>query len=196
LKVDDILQYYEENPHNDWTHAESGAPVLKAQHPEFELWNQGIHARSGVACADCHMPYTRVGAMKISDHHVRSPVLNINHACQTCHHWPEEELKARVEIIQERVFGLRNRAMDAVLALIADLKTARERGVPDAQLAEPRKLQRRAQFMLDFVEAENSTGFHAPQEAERILAESIDYARQGQLALRPLPPAPAAKGAQ
>ena len=184
LRVDEILQYYAENPHDDWTHAESGAPVLKAQHPEFEMWNQGIHARSGVACADCHMPYMRVGALKISDHHVRSPVLNINNACQTCHKWPEEELRARVETIQERVFGLRNRAMEAVVALIADLKDARARGMSDAQLDEPRKLQRRAQFMLDFVEAENSTGFHAPQEAERILAESIDYARQGQLALR------------
>jgi nitrite reductase (cytochrome c-552) len=74
--------------------------------------------------------------------------------------------------------------MDAVVALIADLKDARQKGVPDAQLEEPRRLQRRAQFMLDFVEAENSTGFHAPEEAERVLAESIDYARQGQLALR------------
>ena len=148
------------------------------------MWNQGIHARSGVACADCHMPYMRVGALKISDHHVRSPVLNINNACQTCHKWPEEELRARVETIQERVFGLRNRAMEAVVALIADLKDARAGACPDAELDEPRKLQRRAQFMLDFVEAENSTGFHAPQEAERILAESIDYARQGQLALR------------
>jgi nitrite reductase (cytochrome c-552) len=184
LRVDDILQYYAENPHDDWTHAESGAPVLKAQHPEFEMWNQGIHARSGVACADCHMPYMRVGALKISDHHVRSPMLNINNACQTCHKWPEEELRARVETTQARVFGLRNRAMEAVVALIADLKDARSRGMSVAQLDEPRKLQRRAQFMLDFVEAENSTGFHAPQEAERILAESIDYARQGQLALR------------
>jgi nitrite reductase (cytochrome c-552) len=184
LKIDNILEYYEENPHNDWTHAETGAPVLKAQHPEFEMWNQGIHARSGVACADCHMPYMRVGALKISDHHVRSPILNINRACQTCHHWPEEELKARVETIQDRVFGLRNRAMDALVALIGDLKAAKAAGKSDADLAEARKLQRRAQFMLDFVEAENSTGFHAPQEAERILAESIDYARQGQLALR------------
>jgi nitrite reductase (cytochrome c-552) len=148
------------------------------------MWNQGIHARSGVACADCHMPYMRVGALKISDHHVRSPILNINRACQTCHHWPEEELKARVETIQDRVFGLRNRAMDALVALIGDLKAAKAAGKSDADLAEARKLQRRAQFMLDFVEAENSTGFHAPQEAERILAESIDYARQGQLALR------------
>jgi len=183
LKIDNILDYYDENQQNDWTHAETGAGVLKAQHPEFEMWNQGIHARSGVACADCHMPYMRVGALKISDHHVRSPILNINRACQTCHHWPEEELKARVETIQDRVFGLRNRAMDALVALIGDLKAAKSAGKSDAELAEARKLQRRAQFMLDFVEAENSTGFHAPQEAERILAESIDYARQGQIAL-------------
>jgi nitrite reductase (cytochrome c-552) len=189
LKVDNILAYYAEEPvqHNDWMHAETGAGVLKAQHPEFEMWNQGIHARSGVACADCHMPYTRVGGLKISDHHVRSPVLNLNRACQTCHRWPEEELKARVELIQGRVFGLRNRAMEALVALINDIKSARERGMPDAELQLPRQLQRRAQFMLDFVEAENSTGFHAPQEAERILAESIDYSRQGQLALRGVP---------
>ena len=184
LKADEILDYYAENPHDDWTHAESGAKVLKAQHPEFEMWNQGIHGRSGVTCADCHMPYMRQGAMKISDHHVRSPMLNINNACQTCHKWPEEELRARVEIIQERVFGLRNRAMEAVVALIADLKDARAKGRTDAELDMPRQLQRRAQFLLDFVEAENSTGFHAPAEAERVLAESIDYARQGQLLLR------------
>jgi nitrite reductase (cytochrome c-552) len=185
LKVDDIQAYYDEVGHKDWVHADSGAPVLKAQHPEFEMWNQGIHARSGVACADCHMPYMRVGALKISDHHVRSPLLNINRACQTCHKWPEAELKARAEIIQDRVFALRNRAMDAVIALIGDLKTAREAGRPDGELEEARRLQRVAQFRLDFVEAENSMGFHAPEEAERILAESIDFARQGQLALRP-----------
>jgi nitrite reductase (cytochrome c-552) len=44
---------------------------------------------------------------------------------------------------------------------------------------------RKAQFYLDFVEAENSSGFHAPQEALRILGESINFARQGQLTLRP-----------
>ena len=184
LKADEILDYYAENPHDDWTHAESGAKVLKAQHPEFEMWNQGIHGRSGVTCADCHMPYIRQGAMKISDHHVRSPMLNINNACQTCHKWPEAELRARVETIQERVFGLRNRAMEAVVALITDLKEGKAKGRPDAELDMPRQLQRRAQFLLDFVEAENSTGFHAPEEAERVLAEAIDYARQGQLLLR------------
>ncbi len=184
IKVDEILAYYEENPHDDWTHAETGAPVLKAQHPEFEMWNQGIHARSGVACADCHMPYVRVGALKMSDHHVRSPVLNINNACQTCHKWPEEELRARVFTIQDRVFNLRNRAMEALVGQINDIKDARSRGVSEDQLAGPRKLQRYAQFMLDFIEAENSMGFHAPQEAARVLAESIDYSRQGQLMLR------------
>jgi len=188
LKVEQILAYYDEAKFKDWTHADTGAPVLKAQHPEFEMWNQGIHARSGVACADCHMPYMRVGALKISDHHVRSPLLNVNRACQTCHRWSEDELKARVLIIQQRTFGLRNRAMDALMALIADIRGAAAGGRPDAELARARDFQRKAQFYLDFVEAENSTGFHAPQEAARILAESIDFTRQGQLTLREVRP--------
>jgi nitrite reductase (cytochrome c-552) len=183
LKADEILAYYEETGFKDWTHAETGAPVLKAQHPEFEMWNQGIHARSGVACADCHMPYTRVGAMKISDHHVRSPVLNINNACETCHKWSEEELKYRIDTIQTRTHEMRDVAMDALLALITDIKKAQAGGATDADLAAPRNYQRKAQFLLDFIEAENSNGFHAPQEAGRILLRSVDYSRQGQAAL-------------
>jgi nitrite reductase (cytochrome c-552) len=111
-KADDILGYYEEVGFNDWVHAESGARTLKARQPEFEMCNQGVHACSGVACADCHMPYRRTGAMKISHHHVRNPLLNVNRACQTCHRWPEEELRARVHAIQDRTFQLRNVAMD------------------------------------------------------------------------------------
>jgi nitrite reductase (cytochrome c-552) len=157
--------------------------MLKAQHPEFEMWNQGIHARSGVACADCHMPYMRVGAMKVSDHHVRSPLLNINNACQTCHKFTERELRDRAETIQARTFQLRNLAMDALIDLIADLKTARDTGADDPTLAEARTMHRKAQFLIDFIEAENSMGFHAGQEAARVLAESIDYSRRGQVAL-------------
>jgi nitrite reductase (cytochrome c-552) len=183
LKVDEILAYYDEEGFKDWEHAETGAPVLKAQHPEFEMWNQGIHARSGVACADCHMPYTRVGALKISDHHVRSPVLNINNACQTCHKWPEEELKARIETIQERTFQMRGIAMDALVALITDIKKAQASGIPADRLKQARDFQRKAQFFLDFIEAENSMGFHAPQEAARVLANSIDFSRRGQATL-------------
>jgi nitrite reductase (cytochrome c-552) len=183
LKADEILGYYEENGFKDWTHAESGAPMLKAQHPEFELWNQGIHARSGVACADCHMPYQRVGAMKVTDHHIQSPLLNVNKACQTCHRWSEDELKTRVHTIQDRTQQIRNVALDAVLALIADIKSAQQRGATEPQLATSRSHHRRAQFLLDFIEAENSMGFHADQEAIRVLSLSLDESRRGQAAL-------------
>jgi nitrite reductase (cytochrome c-552) len=189
LKVDQIADYYDEAGFKDWTHARTGAPALKAQHPEFEMWNQGVHSRSGVACADCHMPYTRVGALKISDHHVRSPLLNVNNACQTCHKWPEAELLARAEAIQGRTVALRNRAMDALMELVADLEAARKAGASAAVLDQARGFQRRGQFYVDFVESENSNGFHAPQEAARILGDAIDYFRKGQVALRPLPPA-------
>ncbi len=151
------------------------------------MWNQGIHARSGVACADCHMPYMREGATKISDHHVRSPLLNINRACQTCHKWSEEELKSRAETIQQRTVDLRNRAMDALVALIADVRAAKAAGATEAELKPALEFQRHGQFYVDFVESENSNGFHAPQEAARILGEAIDYLRQGQLSLRPAP---------
>ena len=184
LKADQILSYYEENGFKDWTHAETGAPALKAQHPEFELWSQGIHARSGVACADCHMPYQRVGAMKISDHHVRSPLLNINRACQTCHRWAEEELRARVVQIQDRTFELRNQAMDILMELVADIRKAKQAGATDTELDPARLQHRRGQFLLDFIEAENSMGFHAGGEAARVLAKSIDHLRQGQLSVR------------
>lgn len=184
LRADDAFAYYEEIDFADWTHEISGARVLKAQHPEFEMFNQGTHARAGVACADCHMPYLRVGASKISDHHVRSPLLNIPNACQTCHRVSETELKARAELIQARTMRARNEAIDAVVALIDDIGAAREAGKTDEQLATARALQRKAQFFVDYVEAENSMGFHAPQEAMRLLAEAMDLARQGQIAVR------------
>lgn len=167
----------------DWKHARTGAEVLKAQHPEFELWSQGIHARSGVACTDCHMPYVRDGAIKVSDHHVRSPLLDISRSCQTCHRFPEQELKARVEAIQDRTHVLLLRAEDAIVELINDLEKAKKSGVPEEQLQPVFAFQRKAQWRVDFINAENSMGFHAPQETARILGEAIDYGRQGQLAL-------------
>jgi nitrite reductase (cytochrome c-552) len=184
LKADEILAFYQGNGFRDWVHAESGTPALKAQHPEFEMWNQGIHARSGVTCADCHMPYQREGALKISDHHVRSPLLNINRACQTCHRWSEDELRSRVFTIQDRTYQVRNLAMEALVGLINDIKAAKAGGMTDEQLTTPRDEQRQAQFLLDFIEAENSMGFHAPQEAMRVLALSLDHTRKGQMALR------------
>jgi len=187
MKVEEIESYYNSYKFADgqrffdWKHASGGAPALKAQHPEFEMWSQGVHARSGVACADCHMPYQREGAIKISDHWVRSPLLNVANACQVCHHFTESEIKARVDIIQERNHNLLGRAEDAVVDLINAIAGAQAAGVKDDQLQTARELQRSAQWRVDFVSSENSMGFHAPQEASRILGEAIDMARKGQL---------------
>jgi nitrite reductase (cytochrome c-552) len=194
LKVEEIEAFWDEakfpdgEPFYDYAHAETKAALLKAQHPEFELWSQGIHARSGVSCADCHMPYMREGASKVSDHWVRSPLLNINRACQNCHRASEEEMKARVDIIQERSYALLQRGGVAIVDLIQALSTAQTAGVATEKLEAARNLQRKAQWRLDFIAAENSMGFHAPQEVARVLAEAIDYARQGQLILVSVPP--------
>jgi nitrite reductase (cytochrome c-552) len=181
LRVEEIEAYYDAMGFSDWTHAETGTKVLKAQHPEFEVWNQGVHARSGVACADCHMPYTRVGALKVSDHWVRSPLLNISRACQTCHAVPEAELAFRVLNIQDRHHDLLERAAKATTEMLDAMVAAQKAGISDADLEAARALHRKAQWRLDFVAAENSMGFHAPQEMARILAEAIDFARQAQL---------------
>jgi nitrite reductase (cytochrome c-552) len=184
LTVDGALAYYDQQQFKDWTHAETGAPMLKAQHPEFEMWSQGIHSRSGVTCADCHMPYKRVGGTKISDHHVRSPLLHVNNSCGTCHKYSDEELRARAEAIQTRHQHLVEIALDALVDLIDDIVAAKAAGATDEQLAEARNFQRKASFYVDYVEAENSSGFHADQEAARIVGESINFSRLGQVALR------------
>jgi len=188
LKVEQIEAYYDEVKHVDFKNKESDAPILKAQHPEFELWSQGIHARAGVSCSDCHMPYVREGAIKVSNHHVRSPLLNVAQACQTCHRVPEQEIKARALLVQDRNVALLNRGEQAIIGLMDAIAAAQKAGASDGQLKAARDLQRKAQWRLDFISAENSMGFHAPQEAARILAEAIDYARQGELAAARITP--------
>ena len=236
LKVEEIEKSYngmvvKEKRFKDWVHAETGMEVLKAQHPEFEIWSQGIHARAGVSCADCHMSYKRDGSQKIAEHWVRSPLLSANRSCAACHPNTDEELKARVEGIQDRHFALMTRAGQAAVgmldAIVAVRKPYDEKARPaaaakaketldknadfaklakedqekklaaetkanllaawrevvekDAAIKELGELQRAAQWRLDFVAAENSMGFHAPQEMARILAESIDLSRQAQI---------------
>jgi len=187
LSMDDEEKFWNETKLSsgerfyDYKHKESGAPILKAQHPEFELWSQGIHSRSGVSCADCHMPYQRDGASKVSDHWVRSPLLNVNRACQTCHHISESEILARVDSIQQKNYDLLQRGGAALMDLLDAVNAAKEAGASADQLAPALELQRKAQWRLDYIAAENSMGFHAPQEAARILGEAADYARQGQI---------------
>jgi len=185
IKADEILAYYRENPHVDWKHAKAKSPMLKAQHPEFEFWNQGIHAKAGVSCTDCHMPYQRIGAMKVTNHHVQSPLLNLNKACQTCHHTSEAELKERVLTIQSRHQEMHNKAMNALMKLIDQLEKANKDQVIAAdKIVKAQNYHREAQFLIDFIEAENSSGFHAPQEAGRILVEAMDLIRKAQLELQ------------
>jgi len=188
LRMEDMEAVWEENtfpdgsPFADYKHGETGARTFKVQHPEFELWSQGVHAQSGVSCADCHMPYERVGAMKLSSHDVKSPMERVDVACQTCHHVPEQDLRARVEGIQARTQDLMARAGNALTAMLDAILEAKAAGATEAELAPIHALQRKATWRLDFVSSENSRGFHAPQESARILGESIDYSRQAEAA--------------
>jgi nitrite reductase (cytochrome c-552) len=197
LKMEDLERTWEETTFPDggefvdYIHGETGAVTYKVQHPEFELWSQGIHARSGVSCADCHMPYERVGAAKVSSHHVRSPLENLNSACQNCHHSSEAELQERIHTIQSKNLDLLERAAGAMTEMLDAILEAKASGVDADALQDVLKLQRKAMWRLDYVSSENSRGFHADQEAARILGESIDYSRQAQaMALRLRAPEP------
>jgi nitrite reductase (cytochrome c-552) len=191
LRADDEERFWNESrfpdgsAFYDFTHGETGAKVLKVQHPEFELWSQGIHARSGVSCADCHMPYERRGAMKLSNHGVASPVTRLNTSCQQCHHSSEVELATRIETIQAKTVAATERAANAMTDMLDAILEAKAAGIAENRLAEVYDLQRKAMWRLDYISSENSRGFHADQEAMRLLAESIDYSRQAEsLAIR------------
>ncbi len=187
LTVENLEEFWEEqvfpdgSEFYDFVHKMTGAKIFKAQHPEFEVWSQGTHARAGVSCSDCHMPYIRDGASKVSDHWVRSPLLNVNRSCQVCHAVGETELLSRVDAIQDRNFELLQNAGQAVEDLIHALVEAKEAGATPEQLKEALALQTKAQWYLDYISSENSMGFHAPQETARVLANAANLARQGQV---------------
>lgn len=189
LKIEEIEAFYDEIKFFDWEHAITKAPLVKMQHPEYELWSTGNHARSGVGCADCHMPYRRVGAAKISDHWLRSPLVNLESSCMTCHRQSAEELRGRILEAQDRTFQLMKQAEKALIDAIGAIEKAMAEGVRDEDLAEARALHRKAHSRWDFIGAENSMGFHSPQEAVRILGDAIDHARRAQIsALRAVRP--------
>jgi nitrite reductase (cytochrome c-552) len=179
LKAEQMEAYYDAEGWSDWVHKDSGAKVLKAQHPEFETWSQGVHARSGVSCADCHMPYKREGAMKFTDHQVQTPMAHVNLSCQPCHNYTKPRSRRASIRSRRRTKAMLDRAEIAIVELIGAIKEAQAAGATEAQLAPARQLQRKAQWRADLINAENSMGFHAPAECLRILGESIDYARQG-----------------
>ena len=180
--IDQIISYYEESGFKDWEYPDTKTPMLKAQHPEFEFFTAGsTHYNAGVACADCHMPYTRDGAAKYSSHDVHSPLLNAEASCGQCH-TDTEYVVSRVNEIQEQVATTKQNTEDAIIDAISAIKLAAANPNADmALLDQARNLHRKSQFMWDFVSAENSTGFHNPEYALKILAESTNLARQAQM---------------
>ncbi len=179
--VEDIIAYYDERDFSDWVHPISKTPIIKAQHPDFELFSTGVHAYQKVACADCHMPYKSEGGVKFTDHHVQSPLLNIAGSCNVCHRWSEQEIKDRVESIQTKVYNTRLVAEQALVRAHYDTAAAMVAGIDDASLKEARALIRHGQFRWDYVAANNGMGFHSPQETMRILADSIDNAKDASI---------------
>jgi nitrite reductase (cytochrome c-552) len=181
-KIENIANYYATLGFTDWEHPNSGAAMIKMQHPEYEMFTaDSTHYKAGVACADCHMPYTRDGAAKFSNHNVQSPLLNAETACGTCH-TDVAYVTGRVATIQNQVNQTMLATEDAIIAAIKTIQAASEvSDVDKAMLAEARNLHREAQLRWDFVAAENSMGFHNPEEALRILAAATDLARQAQL---------------
>lgn len=180
--IEDIEQYYEEVGFTDWKHAESQTAMIKMQHPEYEMFTNGsTHYAAGVSCADCHMPYTRDGAVKFSSHNVQSPLLNPAASCGTCH-TDVTYVTGRVASIQKQVSDTMIATEDAISEAIDAITTAASSpSVDQALLEEARQLHRSAQLRWDFVAAENSMGFHNPEEALRILASATDLARQAQI---------------
>ncbi|HEY5732015.1 MAG TPA: ammonia-forming cytochrome c nitrite reductase subunit c552 [Anaerolineales bacterium] len=177
-----IIEYYEALGFKDWEYPEAGTPMLKAQHPEYEFYTEGsTHYNAGVSCSDCHMPYVREGAAKYSSHDVHSPLLNPELACGQCH-TDSEYVVRRVNLIQDQVAETKIAAEDAIVDAINSIKLAAANPNADQEiLDQARNLHRKAQFMWDFVSAENSTGFHNPEYALKLLADSTNFARQAQM---------------
>jgi nitrite reductase (cytochrome c-552) len=178
-----IEAYYEEREFADFTHSVSKTPLVKIQHPEYELYLTGIHAYRNVACADCHMPYRTEGGTKFTDHHIRSPLLDIHNSCQVCHRWPEEEIRTRVESIQGKIRAVRDLVETNLGEAHLYTAAAMELGSTQEELAAARAAIRKAHIRWDFVAAANGMGFHSPAESLRILAESLHYAHEAKAEL-------------
>ena len=180
--VEDMEAYYDEAGFSDYTHKLSRAPILKAQHPDYEISQMGIHAQRGVSCADCHMPYKSEGGVKYSDHHIQSPLAMIDRTCQVCHRESEETLRNNVYERQNKANEMRNRLETELAKAHIEAKFAWDKGATEDQMKDVLKLIRQAQWRWDFGVASHGGAFHAPQEIQRILGNGLDKAMQARLA--------------
>ncbi|MCX6162572.1 MAG: ammonia-forming cytochrome c nitrite reductase [Ignavibacteriae bacterium] len=171
--VENMEAYYDSVNHVDWVHSLSRTPMLKAQHPDFELFKSGIHSQRGLSCADCHMPYKSEGGIKFTDHHVQSPLNNISNSCQVCHRESENTLRLNVYDRQEKVKQLEKLSTNALVKAHIEAKAAWDKGATEEQMKPILTLIRQAQWRWDFVAASHGGAFHAPLECARILGNSI-----------------------
>ncbi|WP_003540088.1 ammonia-forming cytochrome c nitrite reductase subunit c552 [Desulfotomaculum nigrificans] len=185
LKADQVLAYYDQKKFTEFTHPESQSPLLKARHPDYEIFLGSTHQAAGVACADCHMPYVKVGDSKISSHWFTSPVSTINYSCTKCHRESADYLKNRVATIQNRHKQLLDIGANTLVQVIDEIKKTMDTpGADQKGLEEARKLHREAQWMWDWVATANSMGFHNPQEGALFLGKSIDLGHKAIAAAR------------
>ena len=178
FSAEEMEAYYDGIDFKDWTHALSRAPMLKAQHPDYELFMTGIHAQRGVSCADCHMPYKSEGGIKFTSHHMASPLQNVSASCGVCHRESEADLVRDVYARQDRVKELLGLAQEALCHAHIEAKTAWDAGATEEEMKPVLQLIRHAQWRWDWVAAANGLGFHAPLEAARVLGNSIAKAEQ------------------
>ena len=183
LGAEDMEKYFDGIGHVDWVHSISRAPMLKAQHPDYELFLTGVHAQRGVSCSDCHMPYRSEGGVKFTDHHLVSPLNNIAASCQVCHRESEETLRRDVISRQDRISELRYLAEDAITKAHIEAGAAWEAGAGEAEMKEILQLIRHSQWRWDYVAASNGMGFHSPQESARLLGSAIQKAGEARLKL-------------
>jgi len=181
MNVDSIEKYYDTYAFSDWTHALSRTPMIKAQHPDFEIFKMGIHAQRGLACADCHMPYRSEGGVKFTDHHIQSPLNNIANTCQVCHRESEETLKNNVYERQQKVHQSRDKAEEVLVKAHIEAKAAWDAGATETEMKAVLNLIRHAQWRWDFASAGHGNAFHAPIEILRILGTSIDLSQEARI---------------
>ncbi|MBK1790682.1 ammonia-forming cytochrome c nitrite reductase [Persicirhabdus sediminis] len=178
FSAESMEEYYDEIEFSDWTHKLSKAPMLKAQHPDYELYMTGIHAERGVSCADCHMPYKSEGAVKFTDHKIQSPLNNVANSCQVCHRQSEQTLLENVYSRQEKVMGLRKIVEQTLATAHIEAKAAWDAGATEEEMKPALTLIRHAQWRWDWVAAANGSGFHAPNTALEVLGTSIQKAEE------------------
>ena len=183
MTAEEMEKYYNERNFADWTHKISKTPMLKAQHPGYEIYRTGIHARRNVACADCHMPYKQEGAIKFTDHHIRSPLDNIAHTCLACHRESEEELKAVVDRKLERKEQLMEITMDNIAKAHLEAGKAWELGAAEEDMKPVQDDIRSAQWTWDYSIASHGSFYHAPEETLRLLSLANEKAQQARLKL-------------